>query len=381
MRKSCLSLEVKFNIKRSASNPCYDLTLNEDFPGAAYRAGSKSPAESSARHSCPNPPSPSSVLLRTPRPTTSMAHRTQPTTHKYGTNHALQTLDIYLPRPLSESPTSKTIWVVFLHGGAWVDPAQDKTELRPAIDILLGHEKRIERIAGFASINYGLSPRPGYEDESEGDKSRSARHPQHLQDVQKALRWLKRVYNVGGAGNNGEYDWIIVGHSCGATMAFQLAMKLLPLHDDSDAGFGPAIRKPLALVGLAGLYNLPALIHNHSDEPYYRAFVASAFGDDEKVWVEASPVNGDPETILRGLRAVIIGQSLDDGLVEMEQGRVMSEKLNDWQNAASVIEVRLEGTHDEIWQGGVGVVRGIEPVIERLFENQAAVGSASIREH
>ena len=299
----------------------------------------------------------------------------------YAHSHPLQTVDITLPRPLAASAPSRAVWVVFLHGGAWVDPGLDASELRPAIELLLAGatdddgEPLLDRVAGFASLNYGLSPRPG-DVRDELPVERQATHPAHLRDVLAGLRRLRVEYGVGGrmvesesaAAEDGQgydgYDWIAVGHSCGATMLFQLAMGLMAGEDGRDP-FGLGVAKPVALVGLAGIYDLPLLVRSHED-PYYRAFVGSAFGADEAVWAAVSPVAGSPRDILEAVDVVVVAQSKGDTLVEMQQGEDMRARLSTVARSGQVLNLELTGGHDAVWYQGKGVVSAITLALNNI---------------
>lgn len=102
----------------------------------------------------------------------------------------------------------------FIHGGAWRDPLVDATSFKPTVDILSASESGV---VGFASINYRLSryPNHGTKPSSPEDPSRNAEHPDHLNDVTRALIFLEKIYGISGR-------YLLAGHSCGATLAFQV---------------------------------------------------------------------------------------------------------------------------------------------------------------
>jgi len=330
----------------------------------------------------------------------------------YGLQHRLQTLDICLPRPLSESPPKDTVWVVFIHGGAW--RAQPSAELQPALSQLLDRKaskETLDRVAGFASLNYGLSTYDPASHEGK-DKALSVKHPQHIIDVLQALRWLRGVYGVGGQseeslkrtekekeGASKGYDWIAVGHSCGATLSFQMCMgesfgwdfPFSASKSNESSSTSPytsisaPLTPPLAIVGLEGIYSLPLLVHNHTSDPFYKFFVQSAFGPDTDIWREASPVDGEYETAFAegGLLAVVLGHSDEDELVEWEQTESMQQclEVQGWsikdneeakdadgdETGKELVILKLNGTHDAIWEEGTGVTAGIQVAIEKIF--------------
>ena len=43
----------------------------------------------------------------------------------------------------------------------------------------------------------------------------------------------------------------------------------------------PAFTKPLAILGVEGIYDLVALRDNHAEGPYYQRMIENVFGTDE----------------------------------------------------------------------------------------------------
>ncbi|KAF2401392.1 hypothetical protein EJ06DRAFT_548474 [Trichodelitschia bisporula] len=173
-----------------------------------------------------------------------------------------QWVDIYRPRDPNIDPPQRPLWIVYVHGGAWRDPTQTMGEILPFLQLLYRDEGFrcvdqgwVENVVGVASINYPLSAYPGSGEEG-------VRHPEHLTYLQTALQFF-----------------------CGATMLFQLAVGV-------EGGFrnhAPGIGRPVALVGLAGIYDLPAFAVRGKVN---REIVEGAFGPDEEVWRRMSPVAG-----------------------------------------------------------------------------------------
>lgn len=284
----------------------------------------------------------------------------------------------------------------FLHGGAWRDETQDKTELKPALaQLLAGLEKDastspLRHVAGIASINYRLS---GGTD----DDARNSVHPGHVRDVLLALRWLEREYNVGR-----KWAYMVVGHSCGATLAFQIVMdrqwkaavpgrpalfeKILSFMGDTDKE--ELIRPPIAVVGLEGVYDFPLLIQNHADNPEYTTFIRDAFGPDEEVWQKASPVAGDYSDRWPEGHLVILGQSPEDELVDWPQvdsivrvlrdqgwnqrseSRVASGRRESWIGGKQFFVTYLKGTHDEVWEKGTELSRTIAFALRVFYREE-----------
>ena len=112
---------------------------------------------------------------------------------------------------------------------------------------------------------------------------------------------------------------------------------------------------PVAIVGLEGLYDLPALVAYHRAEPEYAAFVTNAFGSEEG-WKAVSPTSGVfGESWVEG-RVVVLAHSRGDSLVETEQPELMRAGLEalGWgeKGERRVLMFELCGDHDEVWETG-----------------------------
>ena len=90
-------------------------------------------------------------------------------------------------------------------------------------------------IAGFASISYRLSAHPNHPQDpinTDPKDFQDAKHPGHIDDVEAALAFLQNTYGFGGR-------YILVGHSCGATLAFQAVMGAVSGHrEEAPTGSG-----------------------------------------------------------------------------------------------------------------------------------------------
>ena len=267
----------------------------------------------------------------------------------YSDSSTLNTLNICLPRPPSNDNTR--IWIIYIHGGAWQDPAITATSFTATQNKLLS-SPAAEKIAGYATLNYRLSPYPSHptDPSNPADPARNAKHPDHINDVLAALLYLQDRYGF-------EERYILVGHSCGATLAFQTAMRR---YWGSQYESTPALElnvvPPVAIVGLEGLYDLPALVRYHREQPEYRAFVANAFGDEIEGWEVVSPTSGGfGESWVEG-RVVVLAHSAGDSLVEGEQPELMRAALEalGWgeKGERRVLMFELYGDHDEVWETG-----------------------------
>lgn len=270
---------------------------------------------------------------------------------KYNTQHDRQIVGISIPDQPPD-PSTNPRWVIFIHGGGWRDPKQTYKDFNPTLNLFLkddSNKSTLSRISGFASIEYSLSPSPNHPDPA---PNRNVKHPKHVEEVCYALGWLSGNYYIG-------YDYVLVGHSAGATMVFQIAMGM----------FVNTFKPPAAVVGLAGIYDIPWFIANvgHPEryEPYQQ-MIAGAFGDDEEVWRNASPaLRGD--LLGRWTRwrteKVILSHSTRDGLVEVDQTERLRDILEQ-HGIAIAADLRPTSTHDEMWQNGRDVVDAIKCAFE-----------------
>ena len=220
------------------------------------------------------------------------------------------TLDLSLPRNgVSDGPV---FWVVYLHGGAWRDPKQKSDEghcLLRALPAKVGDSW----IAG-ASINYRLST-----------DDTSVRHPDHLNDVTSAIQFLAANYSL--------ERMVLVGHSCGATLAIQLY---------------PILRRLIyGFVLLNGIYDLEALVEEY---PEYNGFVEAAFGPlDRSDWQAPSPTH-----VMRRLQVpvhhraerFVVCHSAEDELLSMAQTHLFLDVLKQ-ESTPHYTFVEIAGLHDD----------------------------------
>jgi kynurenine formamidase len=198
----------------------------------------------------------------------------------------------------------------------------------------------MDSIAAFASINYRLSPYPSHSTKpsSPDDPSRNVHYPSHLLDVAHALLYLEKQYRIGDR-------FLLVGHSAGATMAFELHNWYMP-HSP--------LPTPAGVLGVAGIYHFEAFIQAHSKIPMYREIMENAI-PDTKLWERASPYRNrlPGHAKWEQAKAVIISHSSQDELVEKAQPSYMLERVRltpHFREKAHFLEA--SGSHDEIWQSG-----------------------------
>lgn len=206
-------------------------------------------------------------------------------------------------------------------------------------------------IAGFASINYRLSPYPNHSEvpSSPRDPSRNIYHPAHLSDVGKALLYLDDQHQISDR-------YLLIGHSAGATIAFELQTTSLPT--------------PVGVLGIEGIYDFDGLIKAHSN-PLYQQFMDNAF-PDKTLWKKAAPyTNYSPDNLYEQAKMVILSYSVDDDLVETGQVTSMLERIASGPLRKEQVHVlKASGSHDEIWGGGT-ILAGLVTQSLELLQNSA----------
>ncbi|KAI5780480.1 Alpha/Beta hydrolase protein [Geopyxis carbonaria] len=232
--------------------------------------------------------------------------------------HPLQTVDVYR---LSLLPSA--LWVVFIHGGAWRDPLITSSAAAPLFQHLVSSP--LLPNTNYASLSYRLSPHPDHP-----NPDNTAQHPDHLTDVLAALAHLRTHHALS--------RFVLVGHSAGATLAFQSLPAL---------SLSATLTPPLAIFGIEGIYDLPDLI---AEYPSYRSFVSGAFGDDTDTW----PQVGQDAAGYRGL--VVLCHSDEDELLSWRQTEGMKEVVEErlgpsMRGGGGVRVVKLGGGHDEVLLG------------------------------
>jgi kynurenine formamidase len=325
------------------------------------------------------------------------------------TPNALQNLSIWVPAPpnanaveipsSSNIPCSKAgIWVIYIHGGAWRDPLVTANSFTSTVTSLATYHSGIfttssssfntsdTDIAGIASINYSLTPKTSAD--AKNDTSRRAKHPDHILDVLTALAFLQAKAGFGES-------YILLGHSCGATLALQVAMggmKRWICPSLATSSFSPSssnypvgkeeVKKPIVIVGLNGLYDMPGLIrapgekHQHL-QALYEDFTRRAFGDDEAVWKDISPASvedwGKGEWIAEGegkgeTRKIVLVQSKEDSLVPYWQLEDMRDSFSRSSRSAAleVRELEAGGDHNDLWKEGSRLAEIVVDVVQSL---------------
>lgn len=290
----------------------------------------------------------------------------------------LHTLDIWQPKSLEGSslptadvlPQGKGPWVVYIHGGAWRDPLVDSSSFEATALKLLSDKST--PVAGVASINYPLSshlnhpthPAPPRDSSEPVDIARQAKHPDHIIALLTAISFLQNDLGVA-------HDYVLSGHSCGATMTIQTVMN--PNHWLGNAkGISvPKVKKPRVIAPLNGLYDLAAFINNPPEshkqlQQLYTDFTKNAFGDDEAVWKAVCPTSvADWSTEWPEGKVVVIAQSKGDGLVPYAQTELMKDHLRK-TSTLEVVEMKASGDHNDLWKQADEIVDIIKCAIGYL---------------
>lgn len=297
----------------------------------------------------------------------------------------LQNLSIYLPKtpetsnligtragslPGPESPSFLPRCLVYIHGGAWRDPQLTSTSIEPTVAHAFSDTAVTAPISAVASINYTVSPYPAHPalpydpiKDNHSDPAREAVHPQHVSDV---LHGLARLRSLGVT----DQSYILSGHSAGACLSFQAILQP-PRRYGLD--YLPDAPCPAVILGLNGLYDLPALVsglgasHEHLRDDY-ETFLSNAFGADQGTWPTASPARFDPAEITERVREgkapplVVLDQSNEDQLVPMNQRDRFEATLSKVSGLRVIEGHRLTGEHEAPWTQGVMIWKSTQDI-------------------
>ncbi|KZZ97495.1 hypothetical protein AAL_03459 [Moelleriella libera RCEF 2490] len=316
--------------------------------------------------------------------------------------NSLQHVDVWIPTassclasssprhqlPASWIPPPNALWIIYVHGGAWRDPLITSATLTPALKQLPLTDDVV-----LASVSYSLSryTQHATQPSSPADCSRNAMHPRHILDVLAAIGFLQETAGFGS-------NYILAGHSCGATLAFQAAMdparwrggetesaSIATRINDSDSNSNSnmsssphyLVQRPAMILGLNGLYDMPQLCHNpggvYNDyRDSYEEITRGAFGDDERAWAAVSPALVEdwaaewPEG-----KCVLLMQSPQDSLVPFAQAEGMRDSLRKTMGPGLRVElVDGYGDHDDTWEKGTLLAEGISRAIKEMLPSQ-----------
>ncbi|KAJ1329544.1 kynurenine formamidase [Microdochium nivale] len=295
--------------------------------------------------------------------------------HHYASERDLQQVGVW---SIDLDDKSK-YWVIYIHGGAWQDPAILHKTFIPSIDKILSYSSSsssaTQHIAAFASIDYRLSADPSRpQDPSSTPPAhlRGARHPDHVRDVAAALAYLQDRYGFGSR-------YVLVGHSAGATLMFQAVADLISTTTTTTTtGTLARFAHPDAAVGLCGIYDLNAL-WDRMRGTY--TFIESVFGPDRGAWDLASPARfrGEYSRVWQQHAqdnketkkpVVILASSSEDELIDEPEVDLMAAKVQSDFGLDFTLVKDMRGKHDEIWSEGNEVARMTFLALEKLIGRQ-----------
>lgn len=300
----------------------------------------------------------------------------------------LQTLNLYLPdtpesrtlldTPATSLPGAKSDAVlryhVHVHGGAWRDPQLTAASIEPTVACAFSTFSSSSQITAIASLNYTISEFPSHPTlpydpikDNHSDPAREAVHPQHVKDVLSALSFL-------GSFGLTERSYILSGHSCGACLAFQAILQPPAYYGLKNVGDAPC---PAAILGLNGLYDLPALVdglgssHEHLRGDY-EMLLSYAFGTDKNEWAAASPARFNPAAVRERVREgkapplILLDESIEDQLVPFSQLERLEADLSKSEGLSVIRGKRCTGKHAAPWEQGVMIWESIQDTLTHL---------------
>lgn len=174
----------------------------------------------------------------------------------YGTEER-QVMDIYLPSSPGPHPA-----VVLIHGGAWV--TGDKSRMGP-FAIMLARRGYVA-----ASVNYRLAPQHHW--------------PAQLDDVQRAVRWLRHNAKKFGINPKKMASW---GASAGGHLAAFLGVR--KAHDNSDPVLSKYSARVQCVVDLFGPTDLVAA-STTSGASVVELLIGKPYSQAPDLWKDASPL-------------------------------------------------------------------------------------------
>jgi acetyl esterase/lipase len=227
-------------------------------------------------------------------------------------------------------------------------------------------------VVAFASIDYRLSRHPKFPQDpgtTSATQLRAAAHPGHLHDVQTAIDFLQEKYGFAER-------YILVGHSCGATLAYQTVMAHVA---GAESTALRDIAKPRCIAGVAGIYDLRLLRDDYKHIPAYQEFLEEAFGPDEALWDGVSPARASSETGGGGWcwaegKLAVLAHSPNDELVNMSQALAMQDALTRWKGITKegggtqhiILLKDLKQSHYGVWRDGKEMAEVIAIAIQEL---------------
>lgn len=209
--------------------------------------------------------------------------------------------------------------LIFIHGGAWIDERNTSDDFRELGDLMVCNCKG-KLGYSLASVDYRLSP--------------GVQHPVHLEDVVDNLYDLVQELGL---------DSIqLVGHSVGATLAWQVAV--LDRSTLQYPGKLELVRSKLVGLFLVdGIYSLKELLNEY---PSYDYFVSKAFKDYSSDFEEFDQsVDRIPSTV----SSIHILHSYGDELLTLRQTNYMTSLLQRYM-IPFTLHLSQMGLHEEVYR-------------------------------
>jgi acetyl esterase/lipase len=219
-------------------------------------------------------------------------------------------LDLYLPAENGSHPRPA---IVLIHGGGWVD--FDKSTMSRMANFLAQ--------AGFvaASVDYRLL------------RGNENRWPAQLDDVQRAVRWLRAnagKYNI-DPNHIGAF-----GHSAGAQLAALLGME--DTRDNSDPALAKYSSRVQAVVDVSGPTDF-LKDHDPDGDAFLAVFFGGSYDKVPDVWRDASPVSH----VAKSDAPFLIVHGTQDQSVPIAQAQELCDKLK--QAGVKVSFLKLDDGH------------------------------------
>lgn len=215
-------------------------------------------------------------------------------------------LDIYKP---SGNSSQTHPGVVLIHGGGW--SSLDKSTMRTMGQLLARY--------GFVAfaVDYRLF------------QNRENRWPAQLDDVQRAVRWVRA--NATQYGVNPERIGAF-GHSAGAQLAALLGME--DTRDNSDPALAKYSSRVQAVVDVSGPTDF-TVDHDSDGDSFLSNFLGVSYAKDPAVWRQASPAFH----VSKGDAPFLILHGTQDQDVPLSQSQELSNKLQSVGVPVSLITV------------------------------------------
>jgi acetyl esterase/lipase len=216
-------------------------------------------------------------------------------------------LDIFEP-PDRGSQTRPAI--LLLHGGGWT--SFDKSTMRKLGEFFAR--------SGFVAVaaDYRLF----------NAKDSVNRWPAQLDDVQRAVRWVRA--NAAKYGVNPERLGVF-GHSAGAQLASLLGME--DTRDNSDPALAKYSSRVQAVVDASGPTDFTT-DHDADGDAFLSSFLGGDFATHPELWREASPVFH----VAKGNAAFLILHGTKDQDVPISQAQELYDKLKAAKVKASFVK-------------------------------------------